>query len=253
MTERDIARVPAICSTGGPTTTPMADHKPLPALPTPSLTTLSIDARAHRGRLIRHILAEISDSAIQVRQEVWASAFEGALDDFSDNLDRRGWLAGLRRRRDSKYKPPPQSQSQGTLKEAGRVQSSNAITQSRVFPSTEGPPRIPELLEQLRKRVAQNPAPVQEDKLHLLICLSPYGARVHFPPTERGFDPNQANLGCTFAPLKFLLPSDTERIETAVLYGLKEWDGQYFEPSSSVALSLILALSQVQTFLHLVS
>lgn len=236
----------------------MAEHKPLPALPTPSLTTLSVDARAHRGRLIRHLLAEVisNDPAVQVRlQEGWASALESALDDFSDNISRGGWLAGIRRRVESKY-TPPRSQNSITLKDVGRVQSSNAIIQTRILPPAEEDPRprTPlDLLEQLRKQVLQNTTvSVPGDKCHLLICLAPYsyGAHVHFPPTEYGSDNTQTHFGCTFAPLKYLLPADAEHIETTVLYGLTEWDSKF---RSSQRLRTHISFPfvfQIRTLLH---
>ncbi|KAJ7482740.1 hypothetical protein FB451DRAFT_1442403 [Mycena latifolia] len=93
--------------------------KPLSALPAPSRlltttttkekmegngnrtppTTLTADARAHRARIVRHVLSN-ADPALQVGEvEAWARAFEGALDALGDAVARGRWLAGVRRRR----------------------------------------------------------------------------------------------------------------------------------------------------------
>ncbi|KAJ7482707.1 hypothetical protein FB451DRAFT_1170568 [Mycena latifolia] len=92
-----------------------SEGKPLPALPAPSRllpatttkerikgktppTTLAVDARAHRARIVRDVLSCNADPALAPDDaERWASAVEGALDALGDAVGQwcgaGGWVA----------------------------------------------------------------------------------------------------------------------------------------------------------------
>lgn len=225
----------------------MAEHKPLPALPaTHNLLTLSIDARAHRARLIRHILSEVADPVIQSRLEGWARTIEEALDELSSCIGRGDWLAGIRRRRESQLlarldsllaERTVQPEPRKDPSKENRLQSSASPNQhpppSLAFPSVNDTQsnrtRGREVLQQLRAHLSRHNVPTPDaQQLHLLLCLAPCTTRVHFPAEDHGFDIIPGNISCTFISSKFSLPSDVDHIETAVLYGMKEWDGQFY-------------------------
>ncbi|KAF9445443.1 hypothetical protein P691DRAFT_710328 [Macrolepiota fuliginosa MF-IS2] len=189
----------------------MPDHKPLPALPnSSSLTSLTIDARAHRARLIRHFLAELPDPGIHNRHEGWAYAIEDALDDLSTCLARGDWLAGIRRRRQSRHRDTVLAHS--TLQPEPRPLKDTS--KSRPQSPNPSPNPLPPL-------AVPNP---NQRQFHLLLCLAPSGTRAYLPPGDHGFDIVPANIGCAFVSSKFLLPSDPDHAETAVLFGINEWD-----------------------------
>lgn len=186
--------------------------KPLPALPPANPATLSIEARAHRGRLVRHLLIGTSESSIQARLDGWVHAIEEALDDLSLCIARGEWLAGVRRRRESK---------QRMRLSVAQENSAQSIQ--------ETPASIPKALQRLREHISQSTVPSPENlPFHILLCLAPCGVRVHLPSD----DPASTSIGCSFASAKFLLPPDTdaEHIETSILYGLHEWDGEFSLP-----------------------
>lgn len=240
----------------------MATHKPLPALPPPPLTTLSIDARAHRARLIRHLLSELPDPVIQARHEGWAFAIEEALDALSSSLAHNDWLAGIRRRRESNHRvkldtalaertPKPETKKlQDTAPKESRTQSPPPVIAPQpqiVDDVTTSRTRTQEVLHQLRAYVSRTNVPTTEQQgFHILLCLAPHGARVHFPGEDHGLSEIPANIGCAFVPSKFLLPPDVDQIETAVLYGMQEWNGQSLI-LYLFSLKLILPQTQLRT------
>ncbi|KAJ7078985.1 hypothetical protein C8R43DRAFT_910254 [Mycena crocata] len=224
----------------------MADHKPLPAIPaepnaatagvpnvttpftpntpnpTPSapttpavqnLTTLSIEARAHRGRFIRHILsdAELEDG------EGWACALEDALDGMSDAVARGKWLAGVKRGRRRRQIDAPRN-SLPTLSRTHTDTSGDA--ESVTFPAP------PDALTQLRELAGQSILPSRSPvPKHLLLCVAPLGSRIAAPlPSEdSGFSIVPANVGCVFTPSVFAFP-ESDADSTSILYGLAEWN-----------------------------
>lgn len=79
----------------------MAISKPLPAIPKLAIgaTTLSVGARAHRSRLIRHILSQTQEPGIESRRDGWAYVLEEVLDDLGDAMARGEWFSGVKQRR----------------------------------------------------------------------------------------------------------------------------------------------------------
>jgi 1-phosphatidylinositol-3-phosphate 5-kinase len=204
--------------------------KPLPALPQQSnVCALSVDARTHRARLIRHFFAEIADSETLARPDGWISAIEEALDALSQCLVSGEWLKGIRQRREAAHRAQLSSTLQTDKdKEFSRAQSPSPskTPQAPVEPEKT---KIQELLKQLRGHIVHSTGPTSDNSpFHLLLCLAPCGVRVHDPVPTDGPVSATASIGCSFVPSKFLLPpGDTESTETSVLYGLHEWDRQY--------------------------
>lgn len=206
--------------------TRMTDHKPLPAIPAvvtvPNLTTLSIEARGHRGRFIRHILAdaELDDTA-----EVWASALEDALDTLGDAVGRGRWLAGVKRGRRERVDHIAPARKPMTRTDTMASQQSHVSEQPA--DSVVSFPQSPdeEALRQIRELASQPmlPSPKLEPK-HLLVCVAPLGSRVVVPNEDSGFDLIPANVGCVFKPGAFSLPEDNSDEPLSILYGLAEWD-----------------------------
>ena len=176
-------------------------NKPLPALPSPALTTLSVDARNHRAQLIQHFFADIR---IESRCDGWLHALEEVLDDLSLHFSRGDWLSRIRRGRGLKQ----------------RTLSSHAVT---VTDHTEGQhdkplPQSPdEPLKKLRLLITRSaPPPTEPRGGHLVLCLSPHRAPV---PTEAtGPDIVPGNIGCSFSGGSFSIHQDES--DSTVLYGL---------------------------------
>ncbi|KAJ7127895.1 hypothetical protein C8R44DRAFT_873667 [Mycena epipterygia] len=209
----------------------MANHKPLPAVPSvatvANLTTLSVEAREHRGRFIRHILSDV-----ELDEELWATALEDALDALGDAVARGRWLAGVKRGRRAPVEQPPRktisrtdtmasslSDASSTVSDASK-QTAESVSVS--FP--QGP--VDDALRQIRELAAQpaipNPKP---EPRHLLLCAAPLGSRISVPNEDSGFDLIPANVGCVFKPGVFSLPEDDGSDEpSSILYGLAEWD-----------------------------
>lgn len=179
----------------------MAD-KPLPALPRPALTTLSVDARNHRARLIQHFFSDIREPRIQSRRDKWLHALEDALDDLSLHFNRGGWLTSIRRGRGLKQ----------------RTSSSHAVTDHNEGQHDKPLPESPdEPLKKLRLLITRSAPPLTEPRGgHLVLCLSPHRAPI---PTEgTGFDIIPANIGCNFSGGSFSLHQDES--DGTILYGL---------------------------------
>ncbi|KAJ7687858.1 hypothetical protein B0H17DRAFT_1069454 [Mycena rosella] len=207
-------------------TTPMAEHKPLPAIPgvatVPNLTTLSIDARGHRGRFIRYILADADlDDAV----ELWAAALEDALDMLSDAVARGRWLAAVKRgRRTAEHeqtrKPMARTDTMASA-QSGVSDASEQTAESIAFPQSPNE----DALRQIRELAAQPvlPNPKLEGK-HLLLCVAPLGSRIAVPSEDSGFDLVPANTGCVFKSATFALPEEDSDDRSSILYGLVEWN-----------------------------
>lgn len=168
-------------------------NKPLPAIPSPALTTLSVDARNHRARLIQHFFQDIQ---IESRRDGWLHAFEVALDDLSQHFSRGDWLSSIRRGRGLKQ----------------RTLSSHALTDDKPLPKSPEEP-----LKKLRLLITRSaPPPTEPRGGHLVLCLTPHRAPI---PTEAtGFDIAAANIGCNFSGGSFSLHQDDS--DSTVLYGL---------------------------------
>ena len=172
--------------------------KPLPALPIPSLTTLSVEARKHRTRLIQHFFSDIHEPRIESRHEGWLHALEEALDDLSVHFGDKDWLSSIRRGR--------------KLKQKQRVHLHNEGQHDKPLP--ESPE---EHLKKLRLLIARSgPPPTELRGGHLVLCVSPYQGPI--PSEDSGFDVVPANIGCTFSEGSFSLQQDDS--DATLLYGL---------------------------------
>ncbi|KAJ6632234.1 hypothetical protein B0H10DRAFT_2206622 [Mycena sp. CBHHK59/15] len=205
----------------------MANPKPLPAIPVvatvPKLTTLSVEARGHRGRIIRHILSE---TQLDKDSELWASALEDALDELGDSVARGRWLAGVKRGRRARVGPharKPMSRTATMSSYDGSVSEvSDPTSDHASFPSSPGD----EALRQIRELAAKPTIPSSKPyPKHLLLCVAPLGSRIALPSEDSGFDIIPSNIGCTFKAAVFSLPADDSDEPSSILYGLAEWDG----------------------------
>ena len=81
-------------------------NKPLPALPSPSLTTFLVDGRNHRVRLIQHSFSDICELRIdsESRRDKWLHTLEEALDDLSLHFSHGDLLDCIRRGRELKQR-----------------------------------------------------------------------------------------------------------------------------------------------------
>ncbi|KAJ7825987.1 hypothetical protein B0H14DRAFT_3874219 [Mycena olivaceomarginata] len=171
-----------------PIQAPPAACNPAPAAASPRSTTLSLEAREHRARFIRYILA---DAALDDPDDEWAQAFEEALDGLTDAVARGRWLAGVKGRRSP------------TSANSTSAADTDALTHLRALATRPAPP---------------TPQGHREPK-HLVLCLVPLGSALPVPAEDCGFALIPANLGRTFTPSVYAL-------ETAdsVMYGLREWN-----------------------------
>ena len=179
-------------------------NKPLPALPSPTLTTLSVDARNHRARLLQHFFSDIHEPQIESKRDKWLNALEEALDDLSLHFSRGDWLSSIRRGRGSK---------QTTLSSHAVTVSDNKEQGEHDKPLPESPD---EPLKKLRLLITRSaPPPTEPRGGHLVLCLSPH----HPIPSEgTGFAIVPATIGCKFSGGSFSLHQDES--DSTVLYGL---------------------------------
>ncbi|KAK7007378.1 hypothetical protein R3P38DRAFT_3325358 [Favolaschia claudopus] len=211
----------------------MADHKPLPEIPIPpvvpvvatppNLTTLSVDAREHRARFIRHVLSE---AEVDDGEDLWKATLEDALDSLSDAVTRGRWLAGLKRGHVTRRRDEEPQRSNLFLTRTDTMSSAASSLRSIVSSPVAFPedPTV-EALRQIRDLASQPalPNPKTESK-HLLLCLAPLGSRIAVPNEDSGFDLIPANVGCVFKPSVYSLPEDDSDEPSSILYGLAEWD-----------------------------
>ncbi|CAA7264497.1 unnamed protein product [Cyclocybe aegerita] len=207
----------------------MANHKPLPALPPSSeTTTLSVDARNHRARLIRHFLSDIHEPALESRRDGWAYVLEEVLDELSLHISSGDWLSSIKRGKKLKRKRAQEEadkhsrpaaiekvqkrSSNDSHKEETASESALAV---KPLPSTPEPP-----LKQLRQLAARPPSHEELRAGHLVLCLAPHGSRIPLPAEDSGFDLVPANIGCAFSPGSFSLQDPGQDEVGTVLYGL---------------------------------
>ncbi|KAF8151494.1 hypothetical protein B0H34DRAFT_131326 [Crassisporium funariophilum] len=204
----------------------MANQKPLPALPSPALTTLSVEARIHRALLIRHFLADIHEPSIESRRDGWLYVFEEALDELSQHMNRGEWLNSVRRGRTFKQIHSKKSQANG-----GSLGSKAGETGEEKKDNGKGPeqkkdthhlPSPVDSLKQVRHLAARAPPPSGVLRTgHLVLCVAPHGSKVPVPIEDSGFDIVPANIGCTFSAGDFALQGQgQDEFDTTVMYGL---------------------------------
>ncbi|KAF5320160.1 hypothetical protein D9611_010357 [Ephemerocybe angulata] len=196
----------------------MANHKPLPAIPThhdsemsPTTALLSTDFRSHRSRLLHAAFSEIE---VAGGREGWIAAFEDVLDQLSACLSQGNWLRSAKRRRDAKRAMKEQEERRDDGQDVQAKLSENAPI---AFP------KDPETLEHIR-RLASAPSPASSDSdiAHLLLCVTPHGnGNGPLPAEDSGFDIVPANIGCSFATGKYILDNEGGNI----LFGARGAEG----------------------------
>ncbi|KAJ7482713.1 hypothetical protein FB451DRAFT_1170574 [Mycena latifolia] len=164
--------------------------KPLPTLPAPSRllpttmtkermkgngnrtppTTLAVDARAHRARIVRHVLSN-ADPALQVAEvEAWARALEGALDALGNAVARGRWLP---RRRGAGEKGVARMKTTDGDGEEGEGEGTDALIRT----------------------LAAAPSPDSSAPTHFVLCATPANAdRCIFTPGSFALDDPAAVL-----------------------------------------------------------
>lgn len=224
----------------------MSQHKPLPALPSSSaLSTLSVESRNHRARLIRHFLVDIQEPGIEARRDGWACVLEEALDEMSEEMGRGDWLAAVKRGKQLKKDLGKSSSTKmsSETKPTKHIEASTKVTQDGSkhenavdSQQNKGSGDIPTTLDehtspfhQLLGLNARPPLPPGEQRPgHLLLCLAPHGNRLPLPTEDRGFDIIPANIGCAFTPATFAVKKNEGEMDGTVLYGLGGLESESF-------------------------
>lgn len=177
-------------------------------------TTLSIDARLHRARLLRHIFEDVEEPGIQNKKDGWVYAFEEVLDELAGAIDGGGWIAALREARAVKANPEKMVEEKPNGGE-GEVEQK--------VEEEEEPKPTP--LERLRQR-AQAKAIRGEGPRHLVLCAASHGILGH----HGGFDNITTTPSCIFTEGTFAFDKPDG---SNVLFGL---DGMH--PSVFISVDI---------------
>jgi len=244
----------------------IVSQKPLPDIPeTAQLTNLSVEARAHLFKFVRHALSEdVHPSFSGAQQEAWAMILANACIELSDCVANEEWLLGARKSRKDAPKVSPNDtkakekgnvgSAKGTNARGSKVQaqveSSEAQgqeeTQSRTSSRSARTGHItdnPNLaLNQLRALVSQpRSSSSPSSASHLLLSVAPFGCQT--PTEDSGFDIVPVNPGCTFKADVFTLPDanfEALGVHKVIICGLDEWGGWY--PSALLLFHLLMLL-----------
>lgn len=261
-----------------------AAQKPLPLIPpysdsrtrigllqvqSKAKAVLSIASRDHLAIFIRRAL---EDEFTDVGKEGWEDAFMSGLDEMGAAVQSEGWLAGLKRTRETRRKRRDVAEARIRQEEIEReeraakekeAESRFRTRSSKGTASTLAPAGMEltngkkeELdaeeaekkartemklgLKQLRELVdksSETPAEPKPLAKHLLLTVTPLspGTHARIPLDYEGI---QRSPACVFDPGVYSLPQpgaelNPEDISKVVLFGLKEWDGSYDVHSSS--------------------
>jgi 1-phosphatidylinositol-3-phosphate 5-kinase len=238
-------------------------QKPLPALPRRPIdsrltTTLTIEARAHLSRFIRHSFEDDRPSFSENKSEAWAAVLEGALDELGECIARGGWLTGIKRarmarkaRRDADRRRAEEEKAKkdkdvvGTSKgkpsrrrtelpaEEAAAERRDQEERKSVAGSVSLHPHSGDAtalaLVQIGQLVSHPAVPTPRPSAkHLVLSVVPLGSRFDAPAQDGWFDLLPANIGCVFSTGMFFMPVSERSADSVVLYGLHEWDGQQF-------------------------
>jgi 1-phosphatidylinositol-3-phosphate 5-kinase len=225
----------------------MVNHKPLPEIPPPdiNLTTLSVDARTHRSRLLSHFLSEIHEFGIETKRDVWVGVFEDVLDEMGTCLNEGRWLAEFRKTKEGrrerrraereakmqheavKPKKLVKSQSAGS----GTGTGASEATHEHKLSSTNSSDESRTTTSGSTKLVAKPTLVQAPEEKRLLLCVAPLGSR---PTEDSGFAlvNHDIPVGCTFVPGLFTFPGAT------VLYGNSEWTSKLLPQSYPTKLTI---------------
>ena len=180
----------------------MANDKPLPEPPTQTIgpTTLSIDARLHRARLLRHIFEDIEESGVQSKKDGWVYAFEEVLDELAVAIHTGGWIAFLKEARATQVvaqavDKAPEEKPEKTEQE-----------------QLEKEEPKPNPLEKLRQR-AEIRTLTGHGPRHLVLCVASHNLLGH----NGALDIITTSTSCTFSEGTFAMDKDDG---SNVLFGL---------------------------------
>lgn len=180
----------------------MANNKPLPEPPALAIgpTTLSIEARLHRARLLRHLFEDIEEPGVKSKKDGWVYALEEALDELAGAVNSGGWMASLKEARATQDVPQPPD------KPVEEKSDTNGIEEK------EEPKPNP--LERLRQR-AEAIIIAGHGPRHLVLCVASHNLLGH----SGGLDIITNSTGCTFSEGTFALDKDDG---SNVLFGLDD-------------------------------
>ncbi|KNZ81184.1 1-phosphatidylinositol-3-phosphate 5-kinase FAB1 [Termitomyces sp. J132] len=191
----------------------MVDYKPLPALP--AQVTLYLDARQHRGQLIRAFISEIHDPLIESRREAWVYVFEEALDELGKALSQGKWLEGVRRAKEQKREAQRKEKERDELRRQETVKTKKKHS-AKAGEDAEDTKHNGEVLSvECPPSAAMPLAGVK----HLFLCVAPPSSQVPLPSEDSGFDMIPSNIGCSFTAGTYAL-QDTET--PTILFGRNE-------------------------------
>lgn len=174
--------------------------KPLPEIPeqVKPITTLSLNARAHRAKFIRWFLQTEGDVEEDYREE-WTNSFEDALDALGESVAQGQWMSSAwahKRVRNG----------------GGDDKDPAAAVRSRVQDMASG-----DALQQIRDLIS-SPVSSPNSFKHLVLCLSGPGNLKD--EEEGGFDFLASNIGCIFRSGHF----NASDSNASFLYGTDTWD-----------------------------
>ena len=209
----------------------MVDVKTLPPLPIENPSNLSVDARSHRLRLIRHLLSDAHDTAIDKRRDAWTAAFEDVLDDFGSCLHSEDWLSAFKK--SSELRRIAWQKQHAELERKIREQAAKHRRLVKAMQMTTGDDNG---RKEVGKKSAQGAESLHKDEepsqSHkpptsqirsekcLFLSVAPLGARFPLPSEDSGFILVPSDVGCVFVPGTFTLP---DAQEVKVLYGSNDW------------------------------
>ncbi|KAF7313499.1 hypothetical protein HMN09_00505800 [Mycena chlorophos] len=169
-------------------------------------TALSTDARKHRGRLLRALLAEegFAMDGDEAEGQLWATSLEAGLDGLGDAVGRGRWLTGIRATR--------RQERERNKRDSDAL----SLTDSMLSTASTTP------IASLRSAITQPIVPSgQPDPRHLLLCVS---RSMVLPSEDSGFDIVSANVGCLFRAGVFEFPVDDNEAKQEILFGLEDWN-----------------------------
>jgi 1-phosphatidylinositol-3-phosphate 5-kinase len=224
----------------------MVDHKPLPSIPNGVGVTngngLSIGARAHRSRLLHHLLSEIHEPGIENKHDALVTVFERALDGIGTCMNKGEWLATFRKTKevDRRRRRNLKEKEAGTQPGLGTVAPKKVVKTHSGSGSGTPSETSHELAQSIRHSCNEsrnngtsggstssrsNLTSLTLVEKRFLLCVTPFRGRISTPTEVNVFTliHHERDVECTFVPGKFPV-SDTE--DVTVLYGDKDWIGK---------------------------
>ncbi|CAK5276344.1 unnamed protein product [Mycena citricolor] len=259
------ARQPAmICSAsksareGAPRFRP-AKH---PLAPPNVTNTLSVEARAHRGRFVRHILSDadsecdLGPSTDAATKEEWAVVLEHVLESLGKAVDRGGWLTRVRLKRlrrkgvglsDGEHREPPRPVRSNTMSSIGSVMTQTQtlfnplsgslgsllsdLGASVVFPVDTTDQSLHQIRDLANAHALFRPHAVVAPDASPVVGGTPGQCDVALPGEDSGFELIPANVACVSTDAVLTISGEAadgvDDGASGILYGLTEWDSSH--------------------------